>query len=334
MIIEKIKVYLLRDNPISSKIQLKKLYNYLNLIDPNRIKSIIERRQIVKLSRTEQIIPNEIEKSVNTFVDRMKTNLSEEKTKNLVSNIDWVEIRILGKFGQSEILGQYYSKKNKIELHKISSIYHELFHLSANDININDTSNGFYYDLNDCSIGEGLNEGYIEVLVERYFEDETKEQEEIYSFEKKCAKVLEEIVGQENMETLFFNQDLLGLISILKNYYSSEEIIEFLTIIDVILAYRQKSVVGNKEFEIINSKFQKVICFLIKGKCIKLSNQNNTLEHNTNVMKETLSNINVHIDFGLERFTEVDIDSIVDIMTTYLGDNIDLEAFKTNKNVL
>ena len=337
--IEEIIAYMLCNNPISKKYKLQKMQNYLQLVDINEIKPISERKsEIIKL-RNKQAIPNKLQNDIEIFVNTMKSKISEEKLQNLFSNIDWLKIRLVKKFIYSQDLGYYNPVKNKIKLFKKSLIYHELFHLSTNNIEINDSSNGFLYELDDSIIGEAINEGYTELLFGRYFKEkqelvEKELKEEIYFYEKRFAYGLERIVGLEKMEKFYFNSDFFSLINELKNYYSTEEIIKFLVKSDFILRYRNRAFVGNEEFEIINSQLEDIICFLVKGYCLKLSKQNNSIETNTELITNYLTYINEPIEFRAKKETTINLNRINETIKKYLGYNIDLDIFKSNENVL
>ena len=54
----------------------------------------------------------------------------------------------------------------------------------------------------------GLNEGYTELLAERIFSNESAGG--IYEFYKEVTRLLEQIIGQEKMTSLYFTNDLRG----------------------------------------------------------------------------------------------------------------------------
>ncbi|MBQ9072476.1 MAG: hypothetical protein IJY25_04910 [Bacilli bacterium] len=337
--IEEIIAYILCDNHILKKYKLQKIKKYLQLVDINEIKTISERKFEIEKIRDKQSIPNKLRNDIDIFVNTMESKISKEKLQNLFSNIKWVKIVLAKKLFYSQDLGYYNPVKNKIKLFKKSLIYHELLHLSTNDIEINDSSNGFLYELDDTIIGEAINEGYTELLVGRYFKEKQelvkKElKEEIYFYEKRFAYGLERIVGQEKMEKFYFDADLFSLINELKKYYSTEEVINFLVKIDFILRYRNRAFVGNEELKIITSTLEYVIYFLIKGYCLKLFNENNSVEKNTELIINYLEYINEPIEFRAGRITSIDINKIKEVIKNYLGDNINLDISKSNENVL
>ena len=80
------------------------------------------------------------------------------------------------------------------------------------------------------AIGDGLDEGYTQLLSERYFGDV----EGVYTYLVKVVGLLEEAVGAEKMTSLYLKADLPELINELKEYASEEEILRFLSALDFV----------------------------------------------------------------------------------------------------
>ena len=83
------------------------------------------------------------------------------------------------------------------------------------------------------NLGEGINEGYTELLRHRYFITEN-DGFESYTYEIDTADKIEKITGKEKMESLYLNADLPGLIQELKQFSSEEAIIKFISDVDFI----------------------------------------------------------------------------------------------------
>lgn len=129
----------------------------------------------------------------------------------------------------------YDTIRNKIATQDEKSIYHELFHLSSSYYakDKNTIFTGFRQRNAVHSIGKGINEGYTELLCERYFND--KDINSAYYFGKIIVKSLENIVEKEKMENLYMQADLYNLINELKKYNNEEEdIITFIKDLDYI----------------------------------------------------------------------------------------------------
>lgn len=83
------------------------------------------------------------------------------------------------------------------------------------------------------SIGSGINEGYTELLASRIYNEDNKIT--AYYEEVKIAKLLEFFFDNpKDIENLYFNCNLSGLISYLENYAERSEIIKILLDIDYI----------------------------------------------------------------------------------------------------
>lgn len=95
-------------------------------------------------------------------------------------------------------------------------------------------------------IGMGLNEGYKDVLLERYFGVEPQ-------FPALCglAKLLEDLVGQGFMESQFFDGDLYKMVRAMKEMTCSENAREWLMKFDTVYKALQGSYVSKAIAETI-----------------------------------------------------------------------------------
>ena len=223
--------------------------------------------------------------------------------------IDLYDLRTKNKYFHRGIFGYYDVKKNAIKLDEdyVSVIiFHELFHMASSVYLNGNYYSGFrQYSSDDyTSIGKGLNEGYTQLLTERYF-GHNDDFGKVYEYETFIAGKLEEIVGKFKMQELYLSANLYGLIKELNRYVSYEEIINFIRCLDFLnnnlnnktmLIFRMDTIV--KRIKIINS-------FLVKAYLIKLKK-----EEAYNI----LSNDNVVIKF--DRY----IDSL---LNDYYNENFD-----------
>ena len=192
--------------------------------------------------------------NIRSFIERMKYVLPEECLKNMYANIKDVSIKQASKHASCSY---YNCIDNKIRIiNESNSLWHELLHLSSGryDKTTLTEYNGYritkYSKFHlgiDLDIGMGLNEGYTQLLTERYFSDRKILPD--YTLEKYVAETLENVVGREKMEKLYFNADLLGLIRELQKYISNREVINFLNTLDYmsnVLAYISQCKKENK----------------------------------------------------------------------------------------
>lgn len=223
--------------------------------------------------------------------------------------IDLYDLRTKNKYFHRGIFGYYDVKKNAIKLDEdyVSVIiFHELFHMASSVYLNGNYYSGFrQYSSDDyTSIGKGLNEGYTQLLTERYF-GHNDDFGKVYEYETFIVGKLEEIVGKFKMQELYLSANLYGLIKELNKYISYEEIINFIRCLDFLnnnlnnkttLIFRMDTIV--KRIKIINS-------FLVKAYLIKLKKEE---------MRGILSNDNVVIKF--DRY----IDSL---LNDYYNENFD-----------
>lgn len=180
----------------------------------------------------------ETRKNIDIFIKFMLKNYSEEVLQCFFHNLNRINIK--EKIIKLEILrknvdGYYDACSNEIKVTNPNVIFHELFHASST---VYDERNGFVYqgfsqvDLkNNKCIGIGLNEGYTEYLSSKYF---YYDNDSAYFYERYIAQKLEKIIGFKEMEKLFLTANLYGLIDKLNRYNSKENIISFISNIDII----------------------------------------------------------------------------------------------------
>jgi len=202
------------------------------------------------------------DKKFNEYIDNFITYIKKEKPNiNLelfFTNLKTLTIEEKNKikfiFFKDNVRGRYNSKKNKIYILKndiLYSIYHELLHCASRKNIKSIISVGFRKASGFIDIGRGLNEGYTNVLEERYFKNIGISKG--YTLEAYISSLLEKIVGQEKMTELFFNADLHQLIEELKKYSPKSDITTFIKNLDEIY-YDIKNKKDKKKFYFI-SKF-------------------------------------------------------------------------------
>ena len=90
---------------------------------------------------------------------------------------------------------------------------------------------GFSVKQDKFKFGYGLNEGYTELLARRYFKSKPNK---VYDSQVKVASLIESLFSNpREMEELYLNHDLKGLIKKLCEYMSEEEAISLINNIDM-----------------------------------------------------------------------------------------------------
>ena len=164
----------------------------------------------------------------------------------------------------------YYPEHNKILLinDRVSDyhLYHELFHMLSTYCVDNMVYSGFSQGNKKTyvSIGDGLNEGYTQLLKERYFSVDDKEIY-FYMLQKHISKHLEIIIGRRTMEKLYSNADLNGLINNLEKFSNKDEILYFINNVD----YINKNIKEEKLSNDINLKLKDSLMFLLNTYIVK-----------------------------------------------------------------
>ena len=136
--------------------------------------------------------------------------------------------------------GYFEAAKNYIWVKRKFHVYHELLHLSSSLVYDNLYYCGLSQKTYHYTIGDGLNEGYTSLLEYRYFYYDGVEM--CYELEMIIARLIEEIIGKNTMESLYFKADLFNLIKELEKYASYNEIYNFICKLDILS-------------EIVNSNF-------------------------------------------------------------------------------
>jgi hypothetical protein len=205
----------------------------------------LELKQKYTTAEINQITSKKISEAVLEFTKVLEKEFPKEILTNFYNNINETKIerniRLI--FGAAN--GIYYGDTNTIEFITIKAIFHELFHLASG---VYDEENGVNYcgfhqrhfskdkKIVDSDVGRGLNEGYTELLTQRYFKSKYRLPKS-YVFEPNIASKIEEIVGKEEMTNRYFKADLKGLVDNLKQYSSEEEVSKFLYNLDFVSAH-------------------------------------------------------------------------------------------------
>lgn len=144
-------------------------------------------------------------------------------------------------------------KINYFNICTLKVIYHELFHLASS------TDNKTY------ELFQPFNEGYTQLLAERYFNENT---EKAYLFETCILKIVETILGKDILEKEYFRSNLKEAIKEISKYETPENIKDMMINFRIIFDLNKKGDISfiEKNIEIQNS-LNKVINILFS--CLK-----------------------------------------------------------------
>ena len=182
----------------------------------------------IYITKKELNIKNvKIEKREN-FKYVLNNDIENIKCSNII-NIYINKLKDMGLYNNIQIL--LYNLQNR-DTSLIN--YYELFDLSMEIYQNNILYNGFILEKDQYlkSIGYGLNEGYRNILCERFFN--LKSSSEVCQIEKYFAKRLEDLIGTEKLQSIHFNSNLYELVDEFKHYDSYESIVKFIKNLDFI----------------------------------------------------------------------------------------------------
>lgn len=188
--------------------------------------------------------------------------------------------------------GSYNEKENKIYLRDLFShdiIYHELFHLASTRIVDNITYSGISISSLDYKHNIGLNEGYTQLLTDRYFPSEVSYTLS-YPYEVVMAHQIETIIGEEEMLSLYLTADFKSFVLRLEKYLNLGEIKKLINNIDFI----HDNLYKNKNVVLLKEKLQEVSQILLKAYQTKLE-----LSETSN-KEDKLKNFVINMDLSME----------------------------------
>ena len=230
------------------------------------------------LKATENIKQKQPE--IYIFTTKLLENVKVDNLRNLIINAPYVTINYHKTDKRSKLAGTYSGHSKKIDIYDTSNnttLYHELLHAASTNYIFSNV--GFKVVLKEGgALGEGLNEGYTELLNNRFFQGKSKS----YIYLQKLAKLIENFYeNKEEMVEDYFNADLFRLIGELLKSMSLEEAIDIIVDMDQLLNmdygnYIQYLKTKQKILNIYNRKKEKKTPIKRLVKKIPLKNENFT----------------------------------------------------------
>lgn len=156
---------------------------------------------------------------IDSFIRVLEENFDEDMKHNFYHNISSLKLT-KKKHLPAHVSGIFDSDKNEIlygedvSKEKPFDLFHELFHMSS-CVNGNV---GFHNKINRC--GCGINEGYTELLTRKYFGWD--ERDYSYFNEVGVAAVINSVIGEERMKSLYMHGDYSGLLIELEHYLGKD----------------------------------------------------------------------------------------------------------------
>lgn len=200
-----------------------------------------------------------LQNKMETFKSTMEETFKSKDLKYMNDNLETLRIFILkSKLLQYPYKAMYNNSSNELMiLEEDDTIYHELLHLSCNNIKNKNTIRGFTHytkkQKNILSFGTGLDEVYTEILANRLFN------KEINATTTKTVELvlqLEQLI--DDLSSLYLNSDLYELVLELNKYTSLNESLEFIYNIDRLYTLEQNI----KNHDKYNEIYSKTLYFL------------------------------------------------------------------------
>lgn len=230
----------------------------LNKDNPFRLYKLNE--SPVKDLKAENNIKN-VNNEIKKYLDILLKENTNEQNKLILRNIE--SLKIKNKIGKNN--AYYVPFNNTIYLNRNmkESLPHEIIHVASSYKTKDVIYCGFCQLTKKGNIGIGLNEGFTELFNKEIFKEKGLSGYSL--FEVDVAKEIRKLLGKENVKTLYFNADLVGLSKCLLKYDTKENIVSFIKDLDFI----------NENFKysnVIKEKMLNIYLTLYKWKVIKLNN--------------------------------------------------------------
>ena len=186
----------------------------------------------ILLKTTEQLKDNKPE--IYIFATKLLENIKVDSIRNLLINAPDITINYHKPKKKSNIAGTYSSYSKTIDIYDSKNditLHHELLHAASTSHIFKNI--GFKVNLKQIgTFGEGLNEGYTELLNNRFFKTKSKS----YIYLQKLAQLIENFYeNKEEMVEDYFNADPFKLIGELLKSMSLEEAIDIIVDMDQLL---------------------------------------------------------------------------------------------------
>jgi len=185
----------------------------------------------------------------------------------------------------------YDSFENAIYIYVITSFYHELLHVASTFYDKENKrvymgfSQAIKVDKNYYGCGRGLNEGYTELLANRYFGKEI----DGYIEQAKIASWVESIIGSNLMMKYYFKADLFSLFNDFGLYADGDLVNNLFENIDTVHRNVISDVMVQDENSLIKSykKVYTILLTMVTNKWTRAYQNGNISE---NALKEVLKN--------------------------------------------
>lgn len=202
-------------------------------------------------------------------INELKINTVNENINNKKETLK----NFIFKRGSSSITGASYSSfHNKISIPETggeTELPHELFHMATSfrdkDKNVNfcgfEQTNKNIHQI----IGTGINEGYTELMVSKYYGNDYLSDSVSYILLRTIAEVIEGIIGREKMEKFYLNANLNSLVNELSLYAEYDDVLRFISSMDFLYHnFNESFVKSEKKQQLLSDHVKSINNFIVK----------------------------------------------------------------------
>ena len=302
------------------------------------------------------IISYEFSEEIAKFARIMTTNFSSENLVILYNNINDLKIEkiymneflehiknIIFKRGTKDLNVAGYNvflNRVRIEEEYVDiDMPHELFHMASSvyDKEKKILYTGFVQTIikENRNIGDGINEGYTEWMVAKYYDESILSDSTSYKYLCNVARNLDEIVGKDKMEKLYLKANLKGLVEELVKYNSYDNVMHFISATDYLYHNLNESRKSKQEKEVITNELKFINKFMIesitKSTALMYSDNEISIEDIVPIISKKIKNIH-DVKTKKEDFNvKPDMQEIAQIVASILNEQ-GLDA-RVNKSI-
>ena len=302
------------------------------------------------------IISYEFSEEIAKFARIMTTNFSSENLVILYNNINDLKIEkiymneflehiknIIFKRGTKDLNVAGYNvflNRVRIEEEYVDiDMPHELFHMASSvyDKEKKVLYTGFVQTIikENRNIGDGINEGYTERMVAKYYDESILSDSTSYKYLCNVARNLDEIVGKDKMENLYLKANLKGLVEELVKYNSYDNVMHFISATDYLYHNLNESRKSKQEKEVITNELKFINIFMIesitKSTALMYSDNEISIEDIVPIISKKIKNIH-DVKTKKEDFNvKPDMQEIAQIVASILNEQ-GLDA-RVNKSI-
>ena len=283
-----IEIYLYSSS-IYTKYKVNRLNEYANYGIKKKPKKLIRANQEEIKNRY-----NNYPEEIKNYIEEISKITTKEELEQIKRNLETLKInkKLKNVFTLIKSAGYYDGINHSIAISRFNTkeellllTNHELTHASSSGgMHKNTFFCGFSQIRNKIFFAEALNEGYTEYFNQKYI---TKDKNSGYKYHVQVAKILEFIIGEEKIKSLYLNSNLKGLVKQLEQYISKEKIINFIINLDKILLIQNQLnttyILSLEEKQKLLNLYNEITIFLYKVYSNKkqdnyFSSSNNFLE--------------------------------------------------------